>query len=284
MSYRKSHLRVINSFVSNIALACKFIANLSGEQEDELLTDGNAADSEDNAEYENDASDNNNTDDDQLQSEFRKLRLSSLPSLGPENENELESSVEFLLHRESSESEDDVIEEDNEIDSENTKESTRKLSTSSNKSPRRFHNLSRRRRRTCIAQFTLQQASKSKEEVRSTSPNLFRKRKPIRRCFSFDKCSRPFPMIEMKSRSSFPASRHSDYELHSGKTSKSSLCRSTSSKISESDERHRSRFSGSEERFRSPVKRKISLNEYHIVKKDACFHVSLDEKDFNSSF
>ena len=257
---------------------------LSDEQDDEPLTDGNAADSEDNAEYENEVSDNNNTDDDQLQNEFRKLRLSSLPSLGPENDNELESSVEFLLRGESSESEDDVIEEDNEVDSENTKEPTRKLSSSSNKSPKRFPNRSRRRRRTCIAQFTLQRASKSKEEVRSTSPNLLRKRKLVRRCFSFDKCTRPFPMFEMKSRNSFPASRHSDYELHSGKTSKSSLCRSTSSKISESDERHRSRFSGSEERFRSPVKRKISLNEYHIVKKDACFHISLDEKDFNSSF
>ena len=252
----------------------------------ERLADGNTADSEDNADYENEASDNNNTDDDHLESTFqRKLCLSSLASATAKEEmNELESSVEFLLGK-TSESEcddDDVIDEDEEVETCITKSPIRKFSTGSDKKPRRRR--SRRRRRTCIPQFDLSEQKDLKaEEVQSSSPGLFRKQSFVRRCLSFDMFARSFSMFDMKKHASSSSSKNLDCDSHSVRTSKNSLCRSSSSKFSESEDRYRWRC-GSEERFRSPVKRKISLKEYHIVRRDACFHVSLDEKEFNSSF
>ena len=192
--------------------------------------------------------------------------------------------MEFLLER-TSESDDDVIDEDQEIETGITITSpTRKLSTGSNTGPRRMRRRSRRRRKTCIPELNLSEGCKSKDDVQSSSPSLLRKQTFMRRCFSFDRFTRSSSMFEMKRQSSLMSSKNSVFDVQSGRTSKSSLCRSSSSKLSESDERYRARFSGSEERFRSPVKRRISLKEYHIVKKDACFYASLDENQFNTSF
>ena len=252
----------------------------------EERADGNTADSEDNAEYENETSDNNNTDDDQLGDDFRrKLRLSSLQTAAAnEDENELESSVEFLLCRTpESEPNDDVIDEDEEAEIVTKESCARKFSTGSYSKPKRRR--SKRRRRTCIPQLNLSQEIRAKEgEMRSLSPGLFHKEGFVRRCFSFDMFNRSFSMFDMKKQASSSSSRNIDCDAHSVRTSRNSLCRSSSSRFSESEDRYKLRCSGSEERFRSPVKRKISLKEYHIVRRDACFHVSMDEKDFNSSF
>ncbi len=251
---------------------------------EEILTDGNAADSEDNAEEELELSDNNNTDEDQLEVErdMRKLRLTSLPSVSQDAEQDMESSVEYLLSS-SSDSSDEVIQEDEAIEPKESKSPTRKLSTGSRKSPAKSRRRCRSRRRTCIAQFDLPEATNKQEESFSSSLTLTKKKANIRRCFSFERSARPFPMFEIRSRNSLLASKNSDVDLPSGKTSRSSLYRSCSSRMSGSEERFRSRFSGSEERFKSPVKRKISLNEYCIVKRDDVFQTSFEENDFNSS-
>ena len=255
-------------------------------EDGEKVADGNTADSEDNAEYENDASDNNNTDEDQLEESFqRKLHLSSLSSAAAKEEaSELESSVEFSLDVTSdSEPNDDVIDEDEEAEVNTAECRVRKCSTGSFKKPRRRR--SKRRRRTCIPQFDLSEAKHGRdEELHTSSPGLFDKAVFVRRCISFDMFSRSFSMFDMKKQASLSSSKNIDCDSHSGRTSRSSLCRSSSSRFLESEERCKLRCSGSEERFRSPVKRKISLREYHIVKKDACLNDSLDEKDFNTSF
>lgn len=257
---------------------------LPTDDEEEKFADGNTADSEDNAE--NDASDNNNTDDDQLEGNFRrKLRLSSLPSVTSKDEtNDLESSVEFLINgtddSQEEESEEDVIDEDKEVESVSKKSPAKKFSVGPNNRPRRRR--SRRRRRTCIAQFNLSEHSNAKEEEKESSLGAFQEQTFLRRCFSFDMFSRSFSMFDMKKQAS--SSKNIDCDTQSAKTSRNSLCRSSSSRLSELEDRYKLRYSGSEEKFRSPVKRKISLKEYHIVRREACFHVSMDENEFNSSF
>ena len=181
--------------------------------------------------------------------------------------------MEFSLGNvsESEDDDDDVIEEDKEVEAGAMRSPTRKVSTGSCNRPRRRR--SRRRRRTCIAQFNLSEQKSTKEdEVQSSSPGLFRKETLVRRCFSFGMFSRSFSMFDMKKQASSSSSRNIDCDTQSNKTSRSSLCRSSSS-----------RFSEPEERFRSPVKRKISLKEYHIVKREACHRNSMEENERNSS-
>ena len=193
--------------------------------------------------------------------------------------------MEFLLCRTSeSEQNDDVIDEDEEAEITIKESCVRKFSTGSDRKPKRRR--SKRRRRTCIPQLNLSQEIRAKEgEMRSSSPGLFHKQGFVRRCFSFGMFNRSFSMFDMKKQASSSSSRNIDCDAQSFRTSRNSLCRSSSSRFSESEDRYKLRCSGSgsEERFRSPVKRKISLKEYHIVRRDACFHVSMDEKDFNSS-
>eukprot|EP00794_Sanderia_malayensis_P019998 gene19998-21959_t len=246
---------------------------------EDVFNDGNAADHEDNAEEEHELSDNNNTDEDQLEEDMRMLRLTSLPSLQMDVGQGLESSVEYLLSSASSStssdiSDSEVIQEDEEIQqqqqqpqslpqSKDCDNSSQKLSSGSTpkKSPSKHRRRRSRRRRTCIAHFDLPgEGDTGKQEEQdatsSSSVNLTmaKAKANIRRCFSFERKARPFPMFEIPSRNSFFSSRTSG-----------------------SEERVRSRFSGSEERFRSPVKRKISLNEYCIVKRDHVFQLSFDE-------
>ena len=180
-----------------------------------------------------------------------------------------------------SEPNDDVIDEDEEAQISIRESYVRKYSNGSFRKPRRRR--SKRRRRTCIPQFNLSEDARSKEKGLS-SPGPFHKEGFVRRCFSFDMFNRSSSMFDMKKQASSSSSRNIDCDSQGIRTSRNSLCRSYSSRFSESEDRYKLRCSGSEERFRSPVKRKISLKEYHIVRRDACFHVSMDEKDFNSSF
>ncbi|XP_065060239.1 sorting nexin-10A-like [Rhopilema esculentum] len=152
--------------------------------QEQSLVDGNAADSEDNAEEENDLSDDNCLDDDDVERNFRKLQLTSLLASAVDQEKQdLESSVEFSLER-TSESDDDVIDEDQEIETGITMKSpTRKLSTGSNTGPRRMRRRSRRRRKTCIPELNLSEGCKSKDDAQSSSPGLLTKQTFMRRCF-----------------------------------------------------------------------------------------------------
>ena len=230
--------------------------SLPGDEEQEVFNDGNTADDEDNADVDDDDAHGDDSDM-EVEGSMKSLRLSSFPSLPTEAERELESSVEYLLS--------DSSKSDREAN--NNRESTRKSSNDAGltmKANVKKRPKFKKRRKTCIAQFTV--PNSSVVESQPSSPNDWRKKANVRRCFSFNTTTRPF--LGFMRNSIF--NKSTDQDLPSGYASRSSMYRSSSSKLS-----------GSEEKFRSPSKRKISLNEYFIVQRDAT--KSLEENEFNTS-
>ncbi len=201
--------------------------------------------------------------------------MTSLPSM--EVTQDLESSVEYLSSH-SSGSNKVAIKKNFPSTPQEPQSASGKLLTSSKKSPTK----TRRRRRTCIPQFDLPKMSPAsssvkheEKEMNSPSSTAVKKKTNLRRCFSLEKRARPFPVFEIPNYSPHVTSKSSDCDVSSCKTSRSSLFRSSSSRIYGSAERFKSRFSGSEERSKSLVKRNISLNEYDIIKREECCHDGL---------
>ena len=250
--------------------------DLLNDNDDEIFSDGHAADVESEDDLEQDDGEKSE-EDEELEKEIVHKRLSSLPAPQPLDEDRFESSVEYLLSNSS----------DSDTSGKRSTRSSTKGSTSDVKSrmssQENIRNTPKKRSkrrysRQCSSQRkSLFNSINSLPEYNTTdafSDVSTPKSKPLRRCQSF---------YDYNNRSSASQRRRQETFLRTASLTTEAKSRCRSENNCSASRRSRLSFLSSTER--TPVKRKISLSEYIIVGRNPVFpsYEEKDHKDFKTS-